>query len=897
MRGRELALRLGLCVLAVVLVATGGVALSYSEVTDQVGIDFQLAGEVHPSDHDWPTFPAIMGSGACIADVDGDGYDDVYIVNQRYNPNNPASEDWWDRFDMTNELYLNDGDGTFTEFTEVAGVGHRGWGYGCSLADYDADGDVDLFVSNLGQNALFENTGNGTFENVTASSGIDMAGACGEHRCMSTSSAWADYDGDGDLDLYVGNYVDSNLTDQIRGPRNHDGQINFLFENQGDGTFVEVADEAGVQGNPTDTEGSKTLGVVWFDAEQDGDPDLYVANDLVPNDFYVNQGDGTFVEKSLESNLDDDRASMGVTAQDYDADGYDDLFFTHYETETNGFYRNLGDGTFEDRSGEDGQTGGIPHVSWGTLFFDADRDGDLDIVVASGHTEWGGPHYTEPYTAYRQDPDPASPAGDVEWVDVSQDWGLLDVREGVTRGMAFGDLDLDGDTDAISVNNANDTAQVLEASGVDNHHLTVRVTQPGENPDAIGARIGVTVDGETMYQTLRAGASYLSQNSLALGFGLGDATVADEVTVEWPDGGVTSFTDVAADQVIRIDRATGAYVNDTIAPITELDIAGEPGEHGWYVSPVEVTTGATDRGTTHVSGVSTVEMALDDGAWGPGDEALELGAGVHHVHHRATDEASNQGPKRTTLVKVDLDDPSASHSLDGTLGEAGWYVSDTVNVSLSGEDATSGVDHLEHRVDGGAWEVHEEDIVLDDNGVHEVEYRAVDRAGNVGPVESVTVKLDDQAPNITMTSPREGEIYVANTQVASGLPGPAVIVVPPEPTPGLAASFPIEADVEDDVSGVGEARWLLNGETQDEARSQAPFAWTWEINEAPSGAYEVRLEAEDAAGNTAEQWVQVVATVATQAGLDATVEQGPSTYQPAPALPTHLSFDPRVPLP
>lgn len=890
-RARGLPAWLTLTALVLFAGVAGGV--TYEEVSDEVGIDFQLAGEVHAEGNiDWPSFPEIMGGGACIADLDGDGYDDVYLVNQRYNEKNPATEGWIDTVDPRNELYINRGDGTFEERGAHAGVDSDAFGYGCSAADYDADGDVDLFVANFGQNEFYANQGNGTFQNVTAHAGV-AGDACGEHRCMSTSSAWGDFDEDGNLDLYVGNYVDTTLTDRDRGPSNHEAQNNLLYRNDGDGTFTETADDVGVAGQATDEDGSKTLGVVWLDADRDGDLDLYVANDMTENDYYENLG-GDFVERSHQVNLADRRAGMGVAAQDYDEDGYADLFFTHYAWQTNGLYWNEGDGTFEDRSGEDEHTESLPLVGWGTAFVDADRDGDLDILVANGHTEWDEDDYGQPFQAFRQDPDPSTPDRDKEWTDASGAWGLDALEEKVTRGLAFGDLDYDGDTDMVAVNNANQTAQVLKARGVDNHHLTIELTQPGKNPNGIGARVAVTVDADTQYRFVRTGTSYLSQNSLKQGFGLGSATMADEVLVDWPDGARTKLKDVPGDQVIRVNRSTGSYVNDTIAPETSVSVDGTRGENGWWVSTVNVTVDAEDRSVTHVSGVDEVQMALEQEPWRAA-EPTSLDLGVHRVHHRALDQAGNTGPRGTDVVRVDLEAPTVDHTVEGDSGKAGWYTSDTVTVSLSGSDDLSGVARFEVRLDDGPWQTSDGTLRLAENGIHDVRYRAVDRAGHVSEEDSVAVMLDHTPPETRLIDPAPGRVYVGDEPVTPHGPGPATILVAsPSATP-MAGLFPVRAEVSDAVSGIAHVTSLVNGDRFAEATGHL-YTWSWNVSREASGVHEVRVEAVDVAGNTAGDAVEVVLASATEDGVGATVDHGPATpvsVYPSGATADSLSVFPR----
>ena len=245
-----------LVVLAAIALLGQPAAAGYTDVAHALGVDVKMAGEVHDaSQPEWPAFPEIIGGGACWADFDGDGSDDLYVVNQAYNPQSPFVGAWAAAEDPHSHLFLNDGQGGFVDVSAASGADGRGFGYGCSAADYDGDGHTDLFVTGFGVSKLYHNLGNVRFEEVGAQAGIPQEGACGEYACMSTGSAWGDYDLDGDLDLYVSNYVETTLTDHMRGPSNHVAQANWLLRNEGDGTFTEVGQDAGVAGQATDTNG------------------------------------------------------------------------------------------------------------------------------------------------------------------------------------------------------------------------------------------------------------------------------------------------------------------------------------------------------------------------------------------------------------------------------------------------------------------------------------------------------------------------------------------------------------------------------------------------------------------------------------------------------------------
>lgn len=862
-------------ILAVAGAAAG--SLTYTDVAQDVSVDFQQAGEVHAQE-DETGFPEIMGGGACFADLTGDGYPDLYLPSQRYNPENAATEGWIDDVAPVNRLYRNDGDGTFTDVTEGSGLDTRSWSYGCSAADYDADGDLDVYVTNFGGNELFENTGNGTFVNATDEAGVAGKGRCAPHRCMSTTSTWADHDEDGDLDLYVANYVDTDLEDTARGPEDHVSQRNFLFENQGDGTFAERGAEAGVVGPESKTQfGSKSLGASWFDANQDGLIDLYVTNDISVNDLYVNDGDGTFTERSSEALVADKGAGMGLTIQDYDQDGHQDLFFTHYDGDHNGFYRNRPDDvTFEDRSGEDDLSADLEDVGWGTRFSDLDRDGDLDLLAGNGHTIWNTGRYNQTTRLWTQERDAATPDHDREWVHQTNASGLADVEDKVTRGVAFADHDYDGDTDVVLANNANQSAQLLEASGATGSSLTVRLNQSGGNPHGIGATVTVTTSSTELTQVVRAGGSYLSQNSMGLDFGLRDHEAA-EVTVEWPDGGTSTFQDVAADGVIRVDRAHDRYVRDTISPVSDLTVDATP-RKGWYDEPVDVTITAQDRGVAVVSGVDRIRSAVGDQDLAPRTEH-HLDHGVHEVRTSAVDEVGNAEPVESTLVRVDTRAPTQlHHAVDGAQGANGWHVSDPVDLVLGAEDDLSGVDRIEYRVDEAGWETYSGPVPLEEDGVHDVAFRAVDVAGNVGPSESFAVKLDATPPDVELAEPTSGAVYLGEDPLASTSLGPAYILSAPRTDGRLGAEVAVRGEARDETSGLAALDLAVSGQDPYPTRADSPATWTWDTRESASGVHAVEVTARDGAGNTATEPRNVVLASATDAGVDRTLETGPAAF-------------------
>jgi len=355
----------------------------FREVQEQVGLKFLHrhggTGEKY--------FIETMGAGCGILDFDSDGWQDIYLVQSGPVPRAG------NRKSAANRLFRNQGDGTFIDVTEQSGAGDTGYGVGCCFGDFDNDGYVDIFVTNFGPNQLYRNNGDGTFTNVTEQVGV------ADER-WATSAAFADYDRDGDLDLYVANFVTYSMENRIRcgppefreycSPDNYPGCPDILYRNNGDGTFTDVTEESGVFNDHPDE--SKGLGVVWCDYDNDGDQDIYIANDSTPNFLYRNNGDGTFTDVALEAgaaynNDGQTESSMGVDAGDYNWDGFLDIFLTHWQRETNTLYRYDPAGFFVDYTLRSNL--GIPSlnmVGWGTKFFDYDNDGWLDIFVANGHT-------------------------------------------------------------------------------------------------------------------------------------------------------------------------------------------------------------------------------------------------------------------------------------------------------------------------------------------------------------------------------------------------------------------------------------------------------------------------------------------------------------------------------
>jgi hypothetical protein len=528
------------------------------EVTREAGITF-----LHQSATEKKYIVESMGGGVAIFDFDRDGWLDLYLLNSSTVEGALAG-----KVRPKAALYRNLGNGTFREMASAAGLADPGWSMGVAVADYDNDGWDDLYVTCFGPNRLYRNRGDGTFEEVTKRAGV------GDDR-FSTGAAWGDYDRDGDLDLAVANYVGFSLADLPQfgkgplcqyknlsvqcGPRGLPGAGDSLYRNNGDGTFTNVSVQAGVD----DAAGYYGLGVIWSDLDEDGWPDLFIANDATPNYFYRNHRDGTFREEGLVSGLAVDengqeQGCMGVALGDYDRDGRIDLFVTNFAEQYNTLYRNLGDGVFTDHSrASQVSAGSVPLVGWGANFFDADHDGWLDLLVVNGHVypqvegAFPGGAYRQPKLFYRN-------RGDGTFAEESASRSPALLQRRASRGAAWGDYDNDGDLD-ILVNELDGAPMLLRNEG--GHRagswLNLKLTGTRSNRNAIGARVILRVGSRRYVDEVRAGGSYLSHSDGRLHFGLGAATHVDEIRIEWPSGVVETLSRQAVNQFLTLREPTG----------------------------------------------------------------------------------------------------------------------------------------------------------------------------------------------------------------------------------------------------------------------------------------------------------------------------------------------------
>ena len=509
--------------------------IQFVDVTAEAGIGFQHVNGAKGDYH----LPETIGSGGAFFDYDTDGDLDLYLVNSG-DLAGAASDSAY-----TSVLYRNNGNGTFTDVTDTAGVGNSGnYGMGAACGDFDNDGDPDLYVTNFGANVLYQNNADGTFTDVTESAGVGDS-------LWGSSATFFDYDRDSYLDLYVANYVLYSLDVPHRPcgvhgirthchPKNFDGAPDRLYRNNGDGTFTDVTHAAGF-GVISGPHSGKGLGVAAADFNNDGEPDIYVANDDTPNFLFYNNGDGTFTEMGLLAGCAFSfdgvaQAGMGIDAGDFNGDGYLDIFVTNLSHETNALYRNNGDGTFTDIVYE-ASLGKESYlfVGFGTRFFDYDNDGYSDIFIANGHIIEAIAQVTDVLT-YAQRNQLFHNNGDGTFTEVSFESGQYFRREGVSRGAIFGDYDNDGDMDIV-VTQSNQQAELLRNEGGNRRNwVRIKLVGTASNRDGIGARVAVTAGSQSQMQEVRTGLSYLCSNDPRVFFGIGEHSRIDRLEIRWPSG-------------------------------------------------------------------------------------------------------------------------------------------------------------------------------------------------------------------------------------------------------------------------------------------------------------------------------------------------------------------------
>ncbi|MFQ5928407.1 MAG: FG-GAP-like repeat-containing protein [Acidobacteriota bacterium] len=532
--------------------------VAFTEVGQQSGIDF-----THFYWSRSTQLPEDMGSGAAWGDYDKDGDPDLYVCNiagpLTMDPaNSPAG----------NQLYRNNGNGTFTNVTADAGVGFKGWSMGAAWGDYDGDADLDLWVTNFSTNMLYRNNGDGTFTNVSHAAHV------GGIEGFWTGASWSDFDLDGDLDIYVCGYVQyrfdpadrTKVTLQYKAdvpftlnPSSYPPERNLLYRNNGNGTFTEIAKQSGVD-NPT----GRSLSAAWSDFDLDGRPDLYVANDVSDNVMYRNMGNGKFVDVSHSAWVADYRGAMGLAVGDWDNDGDFDIFITHWIAQENALFNNLiyafdnpdskaKQMLFMDIADQNGLGQiALDFVGWGTSFFDYDNDGRLDLLVVNGST-------------FQDDKNPKLlvPMRTLLFWNKGEEDGFFEVGEAsgeffsrtfVGRGSAFADYDNDGDVDVLVLAHSGPALLLRNDGGNRNNWLKVRLRAAGKNHFGLGAKVELVVQGKKQIQELGLQPSYLSQNALEAYFGLGQAHQVDHLIVTFPSGRVIRRDRIAANQTVVIQE-------------------------------------------------------------------------------------------------------------------------------------------------------------------------------------------------------------------------------------------------------------------------------------------------------------------------------------------------------
>ena len=535
---------------ASLVVLSAATPVVFTDVTEQAGIRFTHTTGAFGAKY----MPETFGSGVLWLDVDGDGWQDILLVN---------STAWPERDDAATHaaLYRNDGDGTFTDITRGSGLDVPVYGMGGTAADFDNDGYLDVYLTALGPNRLFKGHGDGTFADVTAAAGVGDPG-------FSTSALWFDYDNDGHLDLFVGNYVewspDTDLFCSLVGdtksyctPESYQGQSSTLYRNRGDLTFEDVTTAAGLR-----APSSKALGVAMLDVDGDDWMDLFVTNDTQPDQLFRNRGDGTFEDVGVlagvafsESGV--ARAGMGVDAVDYDRSGRPSLIIGNFSTEMMALYHNEGNGLFIDEAPRSaiGRATRLT-LTFGCFFFDFDLDGWPDIFAANGHVA-DDVERVQSRVTYAQQPQLFRNLGQGQFEEIVAPNGSALQTPMVGRGAAYADADNDGDLDVLVTANGGPARLLRNDGGNANHMLRVRTVGTASTRDGIGARVEVTAGGDTRWQTVKTGSSYLSQSELGLTFGLGGATTVSTVRVAWPSGQVDTIAGVDADQAITIEEGAG----------------------------------------------------------------------------------------------------------------------------------------------------------------------------------------------------------------------------------------------------------------------------------------------------------------------------------------------------
>ena len=536
------------------LAANGSPGFRLVDVTAQAGVHFRHNSGAYGG----KLLPETLGSGCAFFDYDQDGWQDILLINGMDWPGHKRRR-------STLRLYRNNRNGTFTDVTRQAGLDLEMYGMGVAVGDYSNDGYPDIFISCVGQNRLFRNTGKGTFVDVTRSSGLAGRSA------FSTSALWFDFNRDGLLDLFVCNYVQwspehdvfcsrDGKTKSYCTPEAYHGETCWLFRNRGDGTFEDVTATSGIF-----DASSKSLGVAMLDYDQDGWPDLVVANDTQPNKLYRNMRDGTFRDVAVEAGIafsteGKARAGMGIDAADFDNSGAAGIAITNFDNEMTGLYRPTRRGSYEDVATQTGVGAASKNtLGFGCVLLDANLDGRLDLAAVNGHIDdtvrniRHGVNYAQPPQLFLQD-------GGGKFRDAAAELGPDFNVPRVGRGLAYGDFDRDGDLDLLVTTN-NGPAYLFRNDQLGgNRSIRFHLVGSQSNRDAIGARVRIFHDGVVQSRMVKSGSSYLSQSELPVTFGVEKRDRIERVVIDWPSGKTEEFKNLATGMAYKCTEAKGIQV-------------------------------------------------------------------------------------------------------------------------------------------------------------------------------------------------------------------------------------------------------------------------------------------------------------------------------------------------
>ncbi len=547
------ALGVALLLLLTATTVFGGTPIRFRDATVAAGIRFQH------TDGGWGKRHIIetVASGLGLIDYNNDGYPDILFLNGAPLPGGPKPDS-----PPTSALYRNNRDGTFTDVTASSGFGVPAYALGCAVADYDNDGHEDVFITGYERHRLWHNNGNGTFTDVTDAAGLAHAAWAG---CVGAGCIFLDYDRDGDVDLFVGNYLQFDpATDKpwfqagvpvYCNPRTFAPVANRLYRNDGGGRFTDVSEASGIGRHK-----GYAMGVVSADFDGDGWPDIYVGNDVMENFLFRNRHDGTFEELGVVAGVGydqygDPQGTMGANAGDYDGDGRFDIIVTKYQNQVNTVYRNLGDLMFQDVSVETGAgVASRPLVTWGCGFVDFDNDGVPEIFTAAGHLQDTVEQYDGSTTYLQRSLLLQRQNG--RFVNVAPETGPALAEKHCSRGAVFGDLNNDGRLDIVISNSRTRATLLMNESTTRNHWVLLKLIGTRSNRSAIGTVVRISAGGRTQIDEVRAGRGYQSAEDLRLHFGLGASAILDRLEVRWPSGTTNLWNNLAADRVIYLKEGS-----------------------------------------------------------------------------------------------------------------------------------------------------------------------------------------------------------------------------------------------------------------------------------------------------------------------------------------------------